>query len=97
MRKFSVTLLAFVLLAFPAQACENAINVKVNGLVCDFCARAIEKVMKERQDISSVNVNLDEGMINLQTKTDSTLTDEELKKLITDAGYSLVRIERKKC
>ncbi|MCG8324682.1 MAG: hypothetical protein MI673_04130, partial [Thiotrichales bacterium] len=38
------------------------INVNVFGLVCDFCAQAIEKVFMKRQEVSGIKVDLSGGL-----------------------------------
>jgi copper chaperone CopZ len=70
------------------------VTVRVNGLVCDFCARSIEAVLKRRRDVSSVHVDLGKGEVHLGLKAGSTLGDPELTKLVRDAGYQVTGIER---
>jgi copper chaperone CopZ len=81
----------------PAAAAPNPelVTVKVNGLVCDFCARSIEAMMKKRADVAGVHVDLDKGEVHLRMKANSSLDDPELKKLMIDSGYSVTGIERK--
>ncbi len=75
-------------------ACKNKIEVEVNGLVCDFCARAIEKVFSKREEVSAINVDLDVGKVTIAMKGDKSIDDVKIKKLITDSGYSVVKINR---
>lgn len=86
-------LIALLLAAAPATAAPQAITVKVNGLVCDFCARSIEAIMKKRPEVARVHVDLDKGEIHLATRTE-TLDDATLKRLITDSGFAVTAIER---
>ena len=72
------------------------INVNVFGLVCDFCAQAIEKVFMKRDEVSGIDVNLSEGLVIISTKKDKDLDDGLLTRLITDAGYNVDRISRNK-
>ena len=34
---------------------ENIIDVATNGMVCDFCAQAIEKVFMNREEVQGIN------------------------------------------
>ncbi len=77
----------------PAE-CKDAVNVKVNGLVCDFCARALEKVFSKQGEVSGIDVDLDKGNVLVQMKNGQTINDEALTKLITDSGYNVVGINR---
>ena len=91
-------LIAALLAAAPLSAAIAAsaqmVTVKVNGLVCDFCARSIEAMMKKRADVEGVHVDLDKGEVHLKLKADAALDDPTLKKLITDSGYKVTGIER---
>ena len=74
--------------------CEDTINIKVNGLVCDFCARSLEKVFLKRGDVSSIKVDLGKGSIVVAMKPGLTIDDATLTKLITDSGYNIAAIGR---
>lgn len=74
--------------------CEDAINIKVNGLVCDFCARSLEKVFLKRGDVAGIKVDLGKGLVVVAMKPGSTIDDTTLTKLITDSGYNVNVIER---
>ncbi len=86
--------------AAPAAAATpnptaEAVTVRVNGLVCDFCARSIEAVLKRRRDVASVHVDLDRGEVHLGLRPGATLGDKELARLIRDSGYAVAAIERR--
>ena len=74
--------------------CDDTIHVKVNGLVCDFCARALEKVFGKRDDVEGIKVDLDNGSVVVVMKPGQTINDETLTQLITDSGYNVRDIER---
>ena len=75
-------------------SCEDTINIKVNGLVCDFCARSLEKVFLKREDVAGIKVDLGKGLIAVAMKPGSTIDDATLSKLITDSGYNISAIGR---
>ena len=83
-------------LVTPVSAAPGAqmVTVKVNGLVCDFCARSIEEMMKKRPDVAGVHVDLDKGEVHLSLKPGANLEDAALRKLITDSGYAVTAIAR---
>jgi cation transport ATPase len=74
------------------EACKDEINVKVNGLVCDFCARALEKVFGKRDDVNGINVNMNTGLVKINMKQGQTIDDTTLTKLIVDSGYNVAEI-----
>lgn len=78
----------------PAAPAAERVTVNVNGLVCDFCARSIEAMLKKRADVAGVAVDLDRGEVLVRLRPGATLTDAELTKLIVDSGYSVTGIRR---
>ena len=75
-------------------ACEDTINIKVSGLVCDFCARSLEKIFLKRGDVAGINVDLGKGSVVVAMKPGSTIDDATLTELITDSGYSVSAVQR---
>ena len=73
------------------------VETKVNGLVCDFCARALNKVFSKQQEVEKIDVNLDSGLVAVFLKPDQNLPDKKIKKLITDAGYNVASLSRQGC
>ena len=70
------------------------ITIHVKGLVCDFCARSVEKTFSKTNEVESIKVDLDNGLIGLKLKDGGKLTDEKIKELIKANGYALESIER---
>ena len=93
MKKQFLTLsLGLVLITSSAFANTGKVFVDVNGLVCDFCARALEKVFSKQDAVSDIDVNLNTKVITINFKEGQTLANEEITKLITDAGYNVENI-----
>jgi cation transport ATPase len=85
-----------------AFACEGKIDsttVKVDGLVCDFCARALESTFKKREEIGHVMIDLDKHTLMLHFKDGKTIDHKEIEKLVKDSGYTVAGFEEdhKKC
>lgn len=89
-------ILAVAIALFSQAASAETILAKVNGLVCSFCATGIEKTFNAQPAVEKVHVDLDNKLVTINTKSDQKLDDDTVTKLITDAGYSVVGIERKK-
>ena len=73
---------------------DKKINVFVNGLVCDFCARSIEKIFKKDESVSNIEVNLEKMLITIYVNQNKILNDKTIKKLINDSGYDVTEIYR---
>lgn len=99
MKKFTLLLtlitLTFANPAFAELATKPGdAHISVNGLVCDFCARALEKIFSKEESVSSIDVNLDTKIIKVDFQDGQNLNDARLTKLITDAGYNVESIHR---
>ena len=68
--------------------------VDVNGMVCDFCAQAIEKVFMKRDEVLGINVNLENQKVIIYLQKESNIEDETLLAIFEDAGYTVDKINR---
>jgi mercuric ion binding protein len=85
-----------IMFAFTAAVSADTIKATVNGMVCGFCATAIEKTFKKQPEVSKVNVDLKNRLVTVTTKSGQTIDDARFKKLMTNTGYSVVSIDRAK-
>ena len=74
--------------------CAQKIDVTVNGLVCDFCARALEKVFMKHSSVANIKVDLDNALVSIGLKPTQSLSNEAIGQMITDSGYNLVDIKQ---
>jgi len=97
MKKF-ILLSLFILTLLPSVsfAAAQSATVNVSGLVCDFCARAVEKVFVNEDSIGSVKVDLNAKTIVLVFKDKQNMDDTKITDLVTKSGYKVVSIVREK-
>ncbi|NOX08579.1 MAG: heavy-metal-associated domain-containing protein [Gammaproteobacteria bacterium] len=62
--------------------------MRVDGLVCPFCAYGIEKKLKEIEGVEAIDVDLDNGLVTVNTATGIDLSEERMKQLFTDSGFT---------
>ena len=93
MKKLFLTF-AFTVLLTPAAYAGEIVKIGVNGMVCDFCARAIEKVFMKQDAVESIDVNLTDKNITVDMKDGKTLNDDTITNLVNDSGYALAEIKR---
>ena len=67
----------------------HVIYADVNGLVCDFCAQALEKVFGKQDAVADIDVDLNTKVITITLKAGQHLDDATISKLITDSGYAV--------
>ncbi len=107
MKRISIAALAAAFaLASPAAFAQEAqaadttapastmITAKVNGMVCDFCARAVTKVFGREDAVKNVHVDLDKGEIHVTLTSGGALSDDRVAELVKKSGYDLVSLER---
>lgn len=94
MKNVSKIILVLMLLLMPVFAQAKTIEMEVNGLVCAFCAQGIEKTMRKFPATEDVVVSLENRLVAVSLKNGQDITDAQLKKAITDAGYTMVGIKR---
>lgn len=95
MKKLVMIVTALMVLGMtPAFAMGQVAHVGVNGLVCDFCARSLEKMFGKQDAVDHISVDLDEKLVTINFKDGKTLDDDTITKLITDAGYNVEKIHR---
>ena len=76
---------------------ENQIlKISVNGLVCDFCARSIEKLFRKKESVESINVDLEDMLITIYLKKGKNINNTIVTQLIKDSGYDVTEINREK-
>ncbi len=94
MKRLATMLFAALLALGPPTAFAHTIEMRVNGLVCAFCAQGIEKQLKRLDATTEVFVNLEHRIVAIALKQDQDIDDATLRKAITDAGYTVTSIER---
>lgn len=94
MKNLTLILTALIILISTPSHAASSIKVEVNGLVCDFCARALEKVFGKEESVKAIDVNLDTKIITVNFNEAQTLSDERITDLITAAGYNVEAIHR---
>ena len=77
-----------------AATAQTMVTAKVNGMVCDFCARAVTKVFGKEEAVDTVHVDLDKGEIHVTLKSGAALSDDRVGELVKKSGYDLVSVER---
>jgi mercuric ion binding protein len=75
------------LLNLPLAFAGTGYKVKVNGMVCASCAKAIEKKLKSQEEVESVKVSLENKEVVVNFRAERTLSQERITQLLKEAGY----------
>lgn len=65
------------------------INLKIEGMHCDGCAKRLEKVLNNIEGVQSAKVTFEEKCASVEY-TEKNVGIEELKEAIIDAGFEVI-------
>ena len=67
--------------------------VSVNGMVCDFCARGVEKTFAEDPGVMKIDVDLKLGSVLIAYGSEAQPSERDIDKRIRSNGLDVVDIE----
>lgn len=73
----------------PVLAEQQLKAVRVQGMVCSFCAQGLVKGAKAHPKVASVDVSLEKKTMNLLLKDGQAMSDQEIQQLVQDAGFKI--------
>ncbi len=89
MKKSSLLTVIMLFWSTTLSAAGTQYNLRVDGLACPFCAYGVEKKLIKSEGVEAVSFDLEKGLVVVKTKTGIALTEEHLKQLVNDAGFTL--------
>lgn len=93
--KTFATLALILASTFASSLLEaRSLRVEVNGLVCAFCADGIRAAFARQPAAAEVFVSLENRLVAIELKPGQDLSEATTRKLLTDAGYTVVGIQR---
>ena len=66
--------------------------VSVMGMVCDFCARGIEKTFKRDKSVTKVDVDLSKGRVLIALDTEEPIDRAEIDRKILANGQNVTAV-----
>ncbi len=69
------------------------IIVHIDGMCCEHCAKRVEEKLATAKNVISVDVKLKKNLAVIRSREEVDI--EEIKQLVTDAGYTFVSVEQK--
>ena len=79
---------------FATSAEARSLRMEVNGLVCAFCADGITRAFKKQPAAGDVFVSLEDRLVAVDLKDGQDISDAVATKTLTEAGYTVVAIQR---
>lgn len=94
MKMFTTALLAALTCLPSITFAARTIKVEVNGMVCAFCAVAIEKKMKSIPATKDLYINLSKKIVAIELKDGQDVALEAVAAGIRESGYEVRNIAR---
>ena len=79
--------------ATAAVADSHVYKLYVDGLACPFCAYGVEKQVGGLDNVESVDILIDQGIVAVTMASGKTLDEASAKQAISDAGFTLRKLE----
>ena len=84
----SLILVSALLVAASAWAAGTEYVIRVDGLVCPYCAYGVEKKLNKIKGVEHVDVDLQQGIVTVDVDKGVKLTPKQMKRLFRDAGFT---------
>jgi len=94
-----ITTIIFIIIALTCSglglAAGTRYELRVDGLACPFCAYGIEKEFTRTEGVESVEIDLKNGLVIVNTSEAKKFSEDQLKTIIDDTGFTLRSISVK--
>ncbi len=84
------------MLAQEADTSRIYIKMEIHGLACPYCAFGMEKELKRISGVENLEIHLEEGLVYMSLPASQMPSEEDLGKIVTDAGFTLKQIDLSK-
>lgn len=89
-KKFTTAaLVALLSLAAGIAEAGPRYKLEVDGLVCPFCAYAIEKSLRDLPGVTGIETHIRDGVVEIEAADGQRLTKEQVREAVERAGFSL--------
>lgn len=95
--RIAMTLFFLAGVAAPAFAQDTEtyeIAVRVDGMSCMFCAYSLERNFKKLDEVEKIDIHVGEGIAKVSLKPGTELSDEKIKDIVKNSGFTPGEIER---
>lgn len=71
---------------------NNKIEIRISGMSCTGCENRIENVLKNIENVESVNANYNTGIVEIGTNDIKNLNIDVIKETLEDLGYDILEV-----
>ena len=71
---------------------NNKIEIRISGMSCTVCENRVENVLKNVENVESVNANYNTGIVEIGTNNIKNLDIDMIKETLEDLGYDILEV-----
>ena len=71
---------------------NNKIEIKISGMSCTGCENRVENILKNIENVESVNANYNTGIVEIGTNNIKNLDIDVIKETLKDLGYDILEV-----
>lgn len=71
---------------------NNKIEIRISGMSCTGCENRVENVLKNVENVESVNANYNTGIVEIGTNNIKNLDINVIKETLEDLGYDILEV-----
>jgi len=71
---------------------NNKIEIRISGMSCTGCENRVENVLKNIENVESVNANYNTGIVEIETNNIKDLDIDMIKEILEDLGYDILEV-----
>lgn len=71
---------------------NNKIEIRISGMSCTGCENRVENVLKNIENVESVNANYNTGIVEIGTNDIKDLDIDVIKETLEDLGYDILEV-----
>ena len=71
---------------------NNKIEIRISGMSCTGCENRVENILKNVENVKSVNANYNTGIVEIETNDIKNLDIDVIKETLEDLGYDILEV-----
>ena len=71
---------------------NNKIEIRISGMSCTGCENRVENILKNIENVESVNANYNTGIVEIGTNNIKNLDIDVIKETLKDLGYDILEV-----
>lgn len=71
---------------------NKKIEIRISGMSCTGCENRVENVLKNVENVESVNANYNTGIVEIGTNNIKNLDIDVIKETLEDLGYDILEV-----